>query len=138
MIRFKYFNNDKLKKLGSTVLVTTILGTSAVMMSGCKSKFKEEFRYNYGIVVENDIAVIYSNVDIDINSKSGIQYYMQIDENEMLILPASETHIYQTRDYEAVLEYAKSLVSVENGIVKYYDEYTKNIKILQITRASIK
>ena len=62
-----FYNSDKLKRLSSAIILTTMLGTSFTL-SGCSktsdketvqletSHKDEEKRKDYGVVIENDIA----------------------------------------------------------------------------------
>lgn len=142
MINLKYFNNNKLKKIGSTVLVSALIGTSTFMFSGCGSKEVEdtineliaesggveqqkEERGTYAVVVENDIAVIYGNVD------DNTAIYTN-NRTSSISLPF-DAHILRGYSLSFVEEYAKMLIS-ENGIIRYYnvDEKEKE-KTLQKT-----
>lgn len=136
MIKFNYLNKNKLKKLGSVVLVTTMLGASALTLSGCnessinsstsngemspkevKTNTQEDKKY-YAVVVEDDYAIIYD--DINIHNSTGDRWTKVLVDNTFEINLPKNTHILEICTLNDAKEYVKGLVS-ENGTVKTYD-----------------
>ncbi|MBQ7140361.1 MAG: hypothetical protein IJO32_02530 [Bacilli bacterium] len=130
MIKFNYLNKNKLKKLGSVVLVTTMLGTSALTLSGCSKEVdtRQKKTYStldalitdYAVVVEDDIAIIYDELKSCVGTGHEEMWYCaHIDENFKIELPA-DTYVLESCTLDDAKEYAKGLIS-ENGTVKTYD-----------------
>ena len=131
MIKFKHFNKEGIKKAGSIALVTTILTTGICTFSGCGKQDKNnnasettitnlnEDKKNYGVVIENDIAVIYEGIvfDADFGSVRG---YIRIAKYKNLGLPLGETHLFENHTLEEVEEYARMFLT-ENGKIEYYN-----------------
>ena len=128
MIKFKHFNKEGIKKAGSIALVTTILTTGICTFSGCSKKDEdsnkgidivEEKRKDYALVIENDIAVIYEEVEY-VHNGGSIRAYIKDGEDVILHLPAGETHIFDNVSLEEVEEYARMFLT-ENGKIEYYN-----------------
>lgn len=147
-----FYNSDKLKRLSSAIILTTMLGTSFTL-SGCSktsdketvqletSHKDEEKRKDYGVVIENDIAVIYTIHDRK-NQDGGWTYHSylldgstsSIDSTKRVILTGSKVHYLCNYTLEEAELYAGNLLS-ENGVIRYYNvEEKENPRILTLTK----
>lgn len=142
MINFKYFNEDKVKRLGSAILLTTILGTTSISLSGCDNTNKnennsenivvEDNRKNYGVFIENDIATIYTITRY--YDGAGYTIYYSDNKNQTVFLGDSLIHFLKNYTIEEAEDYARILLT-ENGIIRYYNvEGKENPKTLTKTK----
>jgi len=118
-MKFSYINKNKFKKLTSTVLVTTMLGSSTLMLTGCSDNNKDlnPSLDSYAIVIEGDTAFIYNIY----YRHTNICYKSVVLKNtgEEIVLPETKTYILkQGFDLSYVEEFASELTP-ENGKRKY-------------------
>lgn len=138
MISFKYINKEKIKKIGSAILLTTFLTTTSFTLTSCGQDITnnneietiiEDNRKDYGVVLENDIACIYELTRW--SHLNGGRYYFIEDDNKEVVLSASIVHGLMNYTIEEAEEYAKNLLT-ENGVIRYYNvEGKENPKALK-------
>ena len=136
-MNFKYVNKEKLKRIGSAILITSMLGTTTSILTSCGSDDKvidivEDDRKNYGVFVENDIATIYTITRY--YDGAGHTIYYSDNKNQTLFLGDSLLHFLKNYTLEEAEEYARNLLT-ENGSIRYYNvEGKENPKILTKTK----
>ena len=123
-------NIDKLKKISSALLLTSIIGTSSISLTGCTDgnvptviETNDE-RKDYAIYVNNDIAMIYIITGTIRNSGNRI-YYSELN-NEQKVTLQGIVHFLKNYTLEEAEIYAKNLIN-ENGIIRYYNVNDKEI-----------
>lgn len=132
MIKFKQFNKEGIKKAGSIVLVTTILTTGICTFSGCGKQNKViEKQYvegneiitsyekikRYGVVIENEIVLIFDADSIDLCEDS---VYIKFDNGHAIRVARENIHVLNDYTLEEVEEYARMFLT-ENGKIEYYN-----------------
>lgn len=137
MINFKYFDKEKIKKIGSAILLTTMISSTSVVLTSCGSDDKEitvveDDRKNYGVFIENDIATIYTITRY--YDGAGHTIYYSDNNNQTVFLGDSLIHFLKNYTIEEAEEYAKNLLT-ENGSIRYYNvEGKENPKTLSKTK----
>lgn len=124
-MKFNSLNKDKIKKLGSSVLITAAIGATAVGLSGCnKDLIDTNKTFDKAIVVGDGIVTIYEVKQYA--SYDTERYQLRLPDDTYMMTSTVTTKFISTKDSNIdIEEFAKTLVP-ENYEIRYVGQSELN------------
>lgn len=117
MINFNIINNNKLKKITAVTLTTAVIGSSALMLSGCnKDLIDTNKTFDKAIIIGDGIVTIY---DIKQYVPYGTErYQLKLPDNTYIMTSTVTTRFVNTKSSNIdINEFVKTLVPEDYKVI---------------------